>query len=421
MDSSVVDSSGDGVGRRPGGREFGKLWAATGASNLGDGVWLVAAPLLAAGMTRDPVLISGLAVAQRAPWLLFGLVGGAMADRLDRRRTMVAIALLRASLVGALGLAVLLGWTSMPLLYVVFFLIATGETLFDTSAVALVPAVVLTAQLTTANARLAGTFTVTNQFVGPPLGGLLFGVAASAPFLLGAGGLVASAGMLGRLRGSFAVERTDDGSRGSLRAEIGEGLRWLWGHRLLRTMSVTLGVLNLVLVAQVAIMILVAEERLGLGSRGYGVLVTAYGVGGVLGSLVAGRVRGLTGDAAYLRIAVVVEGVVPVVIALTTSAYVVGAMFVALGVHATVWGAILVSLRQELTPDRLRGKVAGVYGVIESGSAAVGALLGGVLAAMIGLTAPFWVAAGAAAVLLACVWRVFSEETIAAARAGVRA
>ena len=85
------------------GAEFRKLWAASAASNLGDGVWLVAAPLLAATLTRDPALVAGLAFAQRLPWLLFPLLSGALADRLDRRRAMVAVAALRAALVGALA------------------------------------------------------------------------------------------------------------------------------------------------------------------------------------------------------------------------------------------------------------------------------------------------------------------------------
>src|SRR5687768_8195451 len=90
------------------GREFPKLWAASAASNLGDGVALVAAPLLAATLTHDPALVAGLAFAQRLPWLLFALVSGALADRLDRRRTMATVGTVRAALIGLLGVAVLL-------------------------------------------------------------------------------------------------------------------------------------------------------------------------------------------------------------------------------------------------------------------------------------------------------------------------
>jgi MFS family permease len=412
-------SNGEGVLPAGLGRRFHTLWAASSASNLGDGVWLVAAPLLAATLTRDPTVVAGLAFAQRLPWLLFGLIGGALADRLDRRRSMIIMALFRAALVGTLGLAVIADRATMPLLYVVFFLIATGETLFDTSAAAIVPSVVAAPDLPKANARLAATWTVTNQFVDPPLGGALFAIAASLPFLAGAAGLGLAAAVLARLRGSFRVDR--DPARGlhGVASEIGEGMRWLWGQRLLRTLSITLAVLNLTLVAQVAIMVLVAEERLGLGPGGYGALLIAYGAGGVIGGLIATRVLRRTGESRYLRLAVVFEGAAPAAIALTTDAFAVGTVLLVFGIHATVWGVILTSLRQELTPDRLRGRVGSVYMLIEYGTAAPGALLGGLLAGRFGLTTPFWLGTIAAAFLLPFVWDRFSSDEIAAARSGV--
>ena len=411
------DPTNEGTGLGP---RFRTLWAASAASNLGDGVWLVAAPLLAATLTRDPALVAGLAFAQRLPWLLFGLVGGALADRLDRRRAMVAVAVARAALVGLLAAALLLGRASMPLLYVVFFLIATGETLFDTSAAALLPAVVPSGLLPKANARLGGTWTVANQFVGPPLGGVLFSLAAVLPFLFGAGGLAVAAALLTTLRGSFAPERAEGEDRRPLRAEIAEGVRWLWRHRLLRSLSLAMALLNLTLVAQVAIMVLFAEERLGLGPDGYGLLLTAYGVGGVAGGLVAERVLARVGDARYLRLAIVVETAAPAAIALTRSPLVVGAVFIAFGLHAIVWGAVLTALQQELTPDRLRGRVGSVHMLLEYGSAAPGALLGGLLATRFGLTAPFWLGAIVGAALIPFAWSAFSDANVRAARAAER-
>ncbi len=396
------------------GRPFATLWAATSASNFGDGAWLVAAPLLATDLTDDPVLIAGLAVAQRLPWLLFGLVGGALADRLDRRRTMVMVALARAALVGTIGLATVIGLVTLPLLYAVFFLIAVGETLFDTSAAAVVPAVVPPEKRAVANARLAATVTATNQFAGPPLGGSLFSVSASLPFAVGASGLVVAAGLLATLRGTFHATRSARAEGGNLRHEIVEGVHWLWHHRVLRTTALVLALLNLTLVAQVAIMVLYAQEQLGLGGRGYGLLVTLYGAGGVLGGVVAGRVLRWTGQSAYLRLAIVIEGAVPLVLALTHRPMVAGAALAIFGLHATVWGGVLAALRQALTPDHLRGRVASVHAVIEYGTGAPGALLGGVLARHVGLTAPFWLGMWAALLLLPYAWPAFSTASIAA-------
>jgi MFS family permease len=398
------------------GREFHKLWAASTLSNLGDGIALVAAPLLAATLTRDPALIAGLSFAQRVPWLLFALFSGALADRIDRRRAMAVVGVSRATLISILGVAVVFDLVTLPLLYAVFFLLSTGETLFDTASAAMLPAVVPREELPAANARLAGTMTVTNQFMGPPLGGFLFAVAASLPFLLGAGGIVVAAILIVALRGSFHPRLGEGKPPTALLSEIREGVRWLWGHSLLRTLALTLAILNIPLVAQVSIMVLFAQERLGLGPTGYGILIAMYGVGGVLGSLVARRVIGWLGAGRTLRIAVIIEAATPAAIALSSEPIMVGALLAFFGCHAIVWGALLSSLRQELTPDRLRGRVESVYRFIELGGAAPGALLGGLIAAQFGLTAPFWFGAIVGIILIPFVWSTFSEANVACAR-----
>jgi Transmembrane secretion effector len=153
------------------GPEYTKLWSASTVSNLGDGVTLVAGPLLVASLTRDPVLVAGIAFAQQLPWLLFSLISGALVDRLDRRRVMWTVDAFRTVLLGFLGLAVLLDFVSIPLLYVVFFLMGTAETLFDTASVSILPAVVPPEKLEKANGRLFGAEIVSNQLAAPPLGG----------------------------------------------------------------------------------------------------------------------------------------------------------------------------------------------------------------------------------------------------------
>ncbi len=165
-------------------REYGKLWTASTISNLGDGVTLVAGPLLAASLTRDPALVAGLTFAQQLPWLLFSLVSGALVDRLDRRRVMAMVDFFRAGIIGILGLTVLSGWASIPLMYAVFFLLGTAETLFANASLAILPSVVSKDYLEKANGRLFAAELVANDFAGRSLGGVLFAVAASIPFLL---------------------------------------------------------------------------------------------------------------------------------------------------------------------------------------------------------------------------------------------
>lgn len=398
------------------GPEYRKLWAASAVSNLGDGITLVAGPLLAASLTRDPVLVAGLSFAQRVPWLIFPLVSGALVDRLDRRLTMGLVDALRAALIGLLGLAVLGGFASLPLLYAVFFLLGTTETLFDNAAQAIMPSVVRREQLEKANGRLFAAEIVSNQFVGPPLGGFLFGVAAAAPFLLDAGTFAAAAAFVLAMRGSFRPKRPEGSPETTLVAEIGEGLRWLWGHRLIRTLAIMLGVFNMTFAATEAIMVLFAQEVLGLGGFGFGLLATSGAIGGLAGGLVAGRIVGALGAGRALRAAILINVAMFVVVALSESAVVVWAAYLFVGVTVVVWNVITVSFRQAVVPEALFGRVNSVYRMLGWGGLSVGALIGGFLARGFGLTAPFWLGAVVLAVMALVTLPFVNNRTVAEAR-----
>lgn len=252
------------------GPEYRKLWVASAVSNLGDGITLVAGPLLAATLTRDPVLIAGITFAQRLPWLLFSLLSGALVDRLDRRLTMGTVDLLRFVLLGVLGLAVLAGWATLPLLYAVFFLVGAAETFFANASLAIMPSIVPKEYLDRANGRLFAAELVTNQFAGGPIGGALFAVAAALPFLLDAGTFGVSAGLILALRGSFRVSEPGTPRKTGMLAEIGEGIGWLLRHRLLLALAIMLGAGNLVFSATFSVLVLFAQDILDLGSVGYG-------------------------------------------------------------------------------------------------------------------------------------------------------
>ena len=401
------------------GPDFAKLWTANAVSNLGDGVTLVAGPLLAASLTRDPRLVAGLAVAQRLPWLVFSLLSGALVDRLDRRLLMVRVDAARCVVVGLLGVAVLADVATLPLLYVVFFALGTAETLFDNAAVSILPAVVPREQLARANGRLLGVQMVANELVAPPLGGLLFATAAAVPFLLDAGSFAAAAAaaLVAAMAGRFRVERPEGDAATTLRGEIAEGVRWLAGNRLLRILAVAIALMNLTLSATLSISVLYAQERLGLGSVGYGLLLSSMAVGGISASLVAERVIGWLGPATTMRLGLVIESSTHLVLAVTRSPFLVGAIFALFGFHAMTWSVISVSLRQEIIPARLIGRVNSAYAVFGFGSLSLGAVAGGVLAARYGLTAPFWCSFVAMAVLTLACWPILSARAVAQARA----
>src|SRR5436309_5431411 len=166
---------------------FRLLWLAATASALGNGVRWIALPLLAVRQTTDPGAISLVTVAEEAPWVLFGLLAGVLADRYDRRRVLVAGNLARAGLMVAFTLAVAGGVATIPVIAALGFLLTCGEAVAGAAETALIPALVPAGRRPAANGRLQAGILVTDTLVGSPVGALLFTLAAVAPFALDAG------------------------------------------------------------------------------------------------------------------------------------------------------------------------------------------------------------------------------------------
>ncbi len=406
-------------GRRGLGPAYRKLWFASTISNLGDGVDQAALPLLAVSLTQDPRLIGGLAVALGLPWLLFALVAGALVDRLDRRRVMWTTDLARAGLVAVLAVAATTGRAHIVLLYLVAFALGTAETLFDNAAQAVLPSIVEPAQLETANGRQYVGEVVANSFAGPPVGALLFTVAVGAPFWLDAASFLAAAALVAWMRPPrpTSVARAAAGARRSLRRDIAEGVRWLGGHRLLRTLAGLLGTLNFASNLGFSTFVLLATEEMGLSARAYGVVLTATAVGAALGGLAAGRVTAGLGQARALVAAVATFGVTFIVIGTATTGVVVGAALAVNGFVIVVWNVVTVSLRQAIVPAALLGRVNSVYRTIGWGSIPLGALAGGFLADALGTRAPWFVGAAIAAAALVVAAARLRQPAIDAARA----
>jgi len=399
-------------GRRPLGHDFARLLSANAVSNLGDGVRLAAGPLLVASLTDDPALVAGAVFAQQLPWLLVSLPAGAYVDRLDRRRLVLAVNLLRALVAGTLALAVATGTVSIPVVYTAFFLVGVAEVLADNASSALVPAVVAPELLPRANARLVTAFVVGNQFAGPPVGAWLFVAGAALPFGVEAAGFVLAAVLLSRMRGRPAAQVIEPRRRGWLRRDVTQGVQWLWHHPGVRLLAVVLAVMNVTFMTAFAVWVLFARDRLGLSGVGFGFLLTASALGGLTGAACTGRLTDRFGAAALLRAGLLIETAVHGVLALTRDPWVAGATMVVFGAHAAVWGVVVVTIRQRVVPAHLLGRVNSVYFLLTMGGAALGALIGGLLARELGLTAPFWIAAAGNTLLILAVWRRLAEAAL---------
>lgn len=407
------------------GANYWKLWTASVISNLGDGIATVAYPWLASAITRDPVQIALIAVATRLPWLVFTLPAGVITDRVDRRRLVAAMDILRFGITIGVGVFVTAvsdnlldpvasdtagGGRGSYLLVLYGSALAFGfaEVLRDNAAQTLMPTLVDATNLERANGRLWGAEMVTNSFVGPPLGGLLIAVAFALPFYVDAATFALSAVLIASITGRF-VTHGDQSSeqKRTFRSDIAEGVRWLWHHRLLRVMGIILGVMNAMIAMALSTYVLFVQEILGLEAASFGLLLSAGAVGGVVGSLIASALSKRIGPGASLFITMSVQSLVFLVTGLTSTAWVVWAMFVLSSFVGVLWNVITVSLRQSIIPDRLLGRVNSVYRFFAWGMMPLGSLLGGGVVAVVeafadrrtALRAPFWVAAAVFAVL----------------------
>lgn len=394
------------------GSDFGKLTWAAGISNIGDGVMGAAFPLLVASLTRDPVLVAGAAVAGRLPWFLFALISGALADRMDRKRVLIITDLMRAVGVGLLALGVWTGEVGLVAVYLVAFGLGIAETFFDTSAEAFIPRLVADEHLPSANGRLQAVEWVGGAFAGPPLGALLFATAASLPFLVDAVSFALAALMIALIPGPHRSTRT---VQGTLWADIKAGLGWLWRQRLLRALVLMAGVINLVTLGITSIFVLYAQDILGVVDIGYGILLSAIGVGGLIGALVSPWIVRTIGPGNTLRYVVTSSAVLTGIFPFLGDLWAAGVIMLLFGLTANGWNVVSVSLRQKLTPDELRARVAGAARLLAFGTQPAGALLGGALGATLGLRSPFWAAAAVFTVMLVVTWQITSNQTIRAA------
>lgn len=370
----------------PLGAAFWNLWTSSALSNLADGVLKTALPLVALRFTDSPALIAGVPFALTLPWLFFSLPAGALADRLDRRRTMLGANLARALLLGVLALSLALDLGSVWLLYAVALCVGVTETLYDTSAQSILPQVVGRDRLPRANGRLHAAELTANQFLGPPLGGLLAAVGAAAAFTAPASLWLVAVGALLLVRGRF---RTGRAVPATLRADIAEGLRFLWRDRILRSFAAMVGVSNFASNAAFTVFVLFAVgpgSPMGLSEPAYGLLMTAVAAGSVIGALGAGRIERLVGRTRALRACVLTFAVLVGLPALTADPVLVAAGFFAGGLGIAVWNVVTVSLRQRITPDPLLGRVNSAYRLLAWGTMPLGAAAGGLLAEFLGLT-----------------------------------
>lgn len=393
------------------GSSFRWLFASAIVTNVGDGIALAAGPLLVASQTSDPFLVSMAVMAQVLPPLLFGVLAGAMADRLDRRRIVIVVNLVRAVVLGVLAWTVAVGAVSIAVVLASLFVLASAETFADVASGSLLPRIVPREHLGTANARLQSAFLLTNQLLAPPIGAFLFVIGMALPFAADAACFALGAVLVTRVVASRSgtPERTgtDPAPRAGLRAEMADGLRWLIDHAPMRTLALTIVAFNVTFGAAFGVLVLYARDRLGMDAVGFGLMTTASALGGLAGTAAYGRLerRFALGD--IMRAGLLIETATHLVLAITTVPAIALVTMVLFGAHGFIWATTATTIRQRAVPDELLGRITGVYTVGIYGGIVVGTPIGGLLARQFGITAPFWFAFVGSALLVLVLWRQF--------------
>lgn len=408
----------------PLGPGYRRLLGAAVLGNLGDGIALVALPWYTATLTGDPVAVAAVAAAGRLPWL-GALLAGAVGDRMDRRRLMVCAGLGKALVLVVLCALIALGAAGVPVVVAAALLIGVCEVFFDNTAQSLMPMVVPRERLERANGMLWSVEEIASRFVGAPLAGVLVAVSATAAFGVQALLIAGAAAALLTLRGDFSPAPAPAGRAPSLGAMVAEGARWLWRHRLLRTLAVVLALSNLAASMNAAVLVLFARDVLGMGAAGFGLLLTAVSAGMILGAQVVHRLVPLVPPGVVLAAALAVQGGGYLLVGLAQQVWVFAVCFVAIGFFTVWWNVLTVSLRQRIIPDHLLSRVLAAYRTLGWGVAPVGALAAGGLAAALepvvgrvwALSAPFLVAGAVSAALVGVAAVGLTTRSIRAAEA----
>ncbi len=404
----MTDVSG---GRRDAalGPRFTRLWAAFTATNLADGLSLTAFPLLAIELTDDARLIALVTVFRFVPFVLVGLPAGVLLDRFDRRRIAVIAQLGRGAAVGGLAVATAADRASVLLLVATAFAVGVGEVLTDGGLPALVRELVRVDQLEVANGRFSATQTVSNIFVGPPLGALLFQLRPALPFAVSVGLFVGATVLLARIPGRFLAssagdEPASDGNgsgdaEGWLRrlvTEISVGLQYVWRHPVLRPMAFTVMAFSFVGQATNAVFVVLVTERFGIGGIGFGVLISLQGAVAVAMSVVVARLIGRVGHSGSMRFAVITFTASSLLFGFTTAVALAALASLVKGLADPAWNVVTNTVRQRLVPDEVFGRMMTAYLFIAWSMNPVGAFAGGVIAERWGAE---WVSVLAAAVV----------------------
>lgn len=388
------------------GRSFRWLLASSWISSLGDGLALSAGPLLVASQSHNAILVASATLLLRLPWLVLGLHAGAIADRLDRKAMVALCDGLRAVVLFLLSISILTGTVNIALVLCTMFLLGVAEVFSETASRTLLPMVVEPEDLGIGNARLQTGFVGFGQLLGPALGALLFTAGHAVPFVTQA--VCVALGVLLVLQLATPKGGVATAPRRAMSVEIREGIAWLMGHPAIRTLALVIVTFNVTFALAWSTLVLYATQHLHMSEGAYGLLATSAALGGLVSTSFYGWLERHVRLGTLMRTCLTMEVLLHLSFALNHSAVLAVVLMFVFGLYAFVWNTLSQSVRQRAVPTEFQGRVGSVYSVGSYGGLAVGLALGGPIAHVWGLTAPFWVGFAGSALTLAVMWRSLS-------------
>lgn len=385
------------------GREFRWLTGSTWVGNIGDGIALAAGPLLIASETRSAFLVAAAGFLQRLPWLLLGLPAGVLADRVDRRKLLVCSETCRSVVIAVLAVGLFAGHVGVVWVLVAMLLLGIADAFSNTTAGTLLPMLVEHEDLGLANSRVQGAYVVCQQLIGPPLGAVLFSLGRAWPFLAQAVIVTAAVLMVWQIGARTVGTVQTGGTR--IRAEIGQGLRWLLGHPPVRTLALIILSFNITWGAAWSVLVLYALHHLHMSKVGYGLLTAASAVGGLLAITLYRRLEQRWPLGNIMRVCLTLEVCTHLSLALDETAWIAVIIMFVFGTYAFVWATVSTTVRQRAVPRDLQGRVGSVYLICMVGGIVLGQVIGGAIAQRWGVVAPFWFAFIGSGLTLLVVWR----------------
>jgi MFS family permease len=364
-------------------RDYMLLWSGQTISTIGGSMSGIVFPLLILSLTDSPAAAGLAAALFSAPYVIFSLPVGALIDRWDRKKVMILCDLGRALSLASVPIAMAFDVLTIWQLYANAFIEGSLFVFFNIAEVAALPRVVPKVQLPAAAGQNEAAFAAAG-LIGPPLGGFLYqSLGRAVPFVADAVSYIISVISLLFIQTNFQEQRV--ATQRNLRAEIVEGMAWLWRNPLIRFMAFLTGGLNLVNAASFLIVIILAQ-RLGAGEAAIGVMFSIGAVGGMVGALVGGQIQKRFSFGQVIIGTVVVSALAFPLLALAPNIIMLGVIFGIVYMTGPIYNVVQFSYRLALIPDQLQGRVNSTFRLLAFGFQPLGAALSGLLLEWIGPT-----------------------------------